>query len=128
MSDQADFGHSQPNPPSDADTNQLRMLVVGTVGYEPRKIDINLTTQKIVFANFSEISTKMLRLIRPDVVLSTLIGDHFDAMDLAVKLKNIGFSGRYRAVTLGLPDPDLIRSEVHFMAPDLDFDVYQMDT
>ena len=61
--------------------------------------------------------------IEPDTVVSSLFGRGFDAIDIAKQLYRLGFTGRYRALTGNLPNPDMIRREVAQVAPGLDFDV-----
>jgi hypothetical protein len=58
-----------------------------------------------------------------EVVLSPLMAQGFDALDVAMQLAGFGFAGRYRAVAEDLPDPGLVRREVRRAAPCVDFDV-----
>ncbi len=76
------------------------------------------------FAAFDELSADLLRDARPDLVLSALMGESFDALDLARRLDELGFRGRYRALTNPLPRPDDVRDEVRAAAPGLDFDLF----
>lgn len=59
-----------------------------------------------------------------DLVLSALMDDGFDALDVARRLAKAGFRGRYRAVTVPLPDPGAVLAEVRAEAPGLDFDLF----
>lgn len=79
------------------------------------------------FVGFGDVTDALLRAVAPDVVLSSLMGEDFDALDLARRLGDLGFRGRYRAITSGLPNPHVVRTEVRAAAPDLDFDIFVLD-
>jgi len=74
-------------------------------------------------ACFAELDTHLLNATRPDMVVSALIGDGFDAIDVARRLMQLGYRGPYRALTDPLPRPGIVRAEVRAAAPDLDFDL-----
>ncbi|TNC51163.1 hypothetical protein FHG66_06345 [Rubellimicrobium rubrum] len=76
------------------------------------------------FASFSEIDARLLSDVKPDVVLSALMGESFDVIDLACRLVELGFAGRYRALTTALPNAEAVRNEVQAIAPSLDFNFY----
>lgn len=65
---------------------------------------------------------------QPDIILSPLVADDFDAVDVAIKLIELRFKGRYRVITHDMPDAALIRQEVRSFAPQLDFDLLLMPT
>ena len=69
----------------------------------------------------------LLRVTAPDLVLSALMGDDYDVIDLALRLALLDFTGRYRALTSGLPNPRVVLAEVHQVAPDIDFDLFDLD-
>lgn len=79
------------------------------------------------FAGYADVTAEAMARIAPDVVLSALFAADFDALDLARRLAEIGFAGRYRALTMALPNPSVIRSEVAGVAPGLDFDLFIID-
>lgn len=60
---------------------------------------------------------------RPDIVLSPLVTSQFDVLELAIKLDQLNFEGRFRAITAPLPAPEIILSEIRFECPALDFDL-----
>ncbi|EPX86147.1 hypothetical protein ruthe_00956 [Rubellimicrobium thermophilum DSM 16684] len=76
------------------------------------------------FARFEDLSADLLHALKPDLVLSPLMGEDFDALDVAQRLDALGYAGRYRALTNPVPDPDAIRAEMRSVAPDLDFDLF----
>ncbi|MEJ6402149.1 hypothetical protein [Yoonia sp. 2307UL14-13] len=65
---------------------------------------------------------------QPDIILSPLVADGFDAVDVAIKLIKLQFRGRYRVIANDMPDAALIRQEVRSFAPQLDFDLLLMPT
>lgn len=76
------------------------------------------------FARFPELTAPLLAETKPDMVLSALVGDEFDAMEVARRLVEFGFQGRYRALTDDLPDAGAVRAEIQEIAPNLDFDLF----
>ena len=79
------------------------------------------------FVGFDDVTAGLLSELRPDVVLSALLGENFDALELARRLHALKFAGRYRALTNGLPNPGVVRAEVQAAVPDLDFDLFVID-
>lgn len=78
------------------------------------------------FAAFHDVTQQMLQTISPDLVLSALTGDDYDVVELARKLAFLGFCGRYRALTSGLPNPHMVLNEVSAAAPQIDFDLFDL--
>jgi hypothetical protein len=76
------------------------------------------------FTSFADLDEHLLNGLKPEVVLSALMGESFDAVDVARRLAELGFTGRYRALTNMLPNADAVRDEVREVAPDLDFDLF----
>ncbi len=76
------------------------------------------------FIALADLDAALLDRLRPDIVLSALLGEDFDAMDVARRLATLGFQGRYRALTAALPAPGVVRAEVRAVAPGLDFDLF----
>ncbi len=108
------------------------MLVVGrlsTLQRGPRvaqQVAAVAPTQDLHFCEYQELAAEVLHDIQPTVVLSVLLGPDFDALDLARRLRELGYTGMYRALTAGLPDPALVRAEVANVAPDLDFELFNI--
>jgi hypothetical protein len=74
------------------------------------------------FVSFSTLSHAHLHDPRPELVVSALMGEEFDVVDVATRLSNLGYVGRYRAVMKQpLPDPDMVHDEVRQVAPQIDF-------
>ncbi|MBM1278085.1 hypothetical protein JQU41_05135 [Ponticoccus sp. SC6-36] len=73
------------------------------------------------FTSFDDLTGELLLRTGATIVLSALWTDEFDVIDLAGKLSLMGFTGRYRAVSSGVPRPGLIVSDVRRVYPFLDF-------
>lgn len=65
----------------------------------------------------------MLQDQKSDIILSPLVSEDFDAVDVAGVLSALAYDGPYRAVTDTLPVPAIISREVRNHAPYLDFDL-----
>lgn len=76
-----------------------------------------------IVARFETLTLQFLAQVMPDTILAPLLGPDFDILDLVDRLKQIGFGGELRALTLPLPDPDAVRAEVRGHAAGLDFDL-----
>jgi hypothetical protein len=76
------------------------------------------------FASFADLDQEHLADPVPDVVLSALMGENFDAIDVARRLAELGYAGRYRALSNAIPSTETIREEIREVAPDLDFDLF----
>jgi len=60
------------------------------------------------------------------IVLSTLMARGRDVIEIARLLSDLAFSGRYRVIADGLPNPDLVTQEVAAAAPEIDFEVLNL--
>lgn len=87
-------------------------------GGNPENPDVRL----VEFDEFLELSTR-----KPaDVVLSPMIGDTYDCIDVAQHLFAAGFTGSYRVMTPDLPNPGILRQEIRSLCPGLDFDLVEL--
>lgn len=78
------------------------------------------------FIGIADLTARKLCETGAAIVLSPLVGDDFDVVDVAHRLLSLGFRGRYRAISEELPDAELIREEIRCFAPELDFDLLLM--
>lgn len=69
------------------------------------------------------ITAGTLAILRPDVVLTPLVGAGFDCLDVALALCEAGYAGQLRAVVSFVPNPALVRREIAGACPGLDFDL-----
>ncbi len=103
------------------------MLVVGNLRSWARQGRVPPQIDGFHFVGFQDITPDYLADLNPEVILSALMADQFDALDLARKLSDAGFQGRYRAVTVDIPNPRAVMAEVRAVAPGIDFDLYIID-
>ena len=75
------------------------------------------------YIEVEEISKDLLERFEPEVVLSPLVGKGFDAIDVAVRLTSCGYTGRLRATSPDLPNPNLVAKEIRSICPEIDFDL-----
>jgi hypothetical protein len=80
-----------------------------------------LPTENIAFIAFEDVTEEFFERVKPKAVFSPVLASGFDCIELAVTLRNIGFSGSYRALSSNLPKPELIEREVSQMCPRIDF-------
>lgn len=74
-------------------------------------------------ARLGELDASLLRDAEPELVISSLLGDGFDAIDVAIRLAGLGYTGPYRVLCPPLPKPEAVRDEIRAAAPGLDFDL-----
>lgn len=103
------------------------MLVVGNLKAWRRKGRAVPQIAGFHFVGLQDVTADLMAAVQPDVVLSALMSDGFDALDLARQLEALNYRGRYRALTTSLPNPTSIIAEVRGVAPGLDFDLYTID-
>ncbi len=104
----------------------VRILVVGEVHKWQARGRRLPEDRTMAFVEFHELDREMLQLCAPETVLSPVLCGSFDCLDLALRLGELGFRGRYRAMANGLPDPWLIRQEIAESCPGLDFDIVDL--
>ncbi len=110
-----------------AKTTGPAILVVGNLdSWKSQGRPIPILTG-FYFTSFQDVTADLLQHLAPYLVLSALMGDDYDVIDLARKLARFEFVGRYRALVSGLPNPKLILNEVRSAAPQIDFDLFDLD-
>ena len=80
----------------------------------------------MVVAPFEALDAELLSRTHPDCVVTPLFTTAFDVLDVAEKLVELGYAGRFLAVSQPLPNPRLIKSEVRAIGPNLTFDILQL--
>ena len=100
-----------------------RTLVVGDMARWNATRQIDRPSQHVRFISLELLTAEMVEGFAPDLVLSPLFAGAFDALDVARRLSEIGFAGRYRAITDSMPNIDMIRREVIEHSQGLDFDI-----
>jgi len=94
-----------------------RPVATVQAGTDPPMTDVH-------FASPCELGPYLLRSVRPDVILSPLICQANDVIEIAIILQTLGFAGLYRALAADLPHPDIVIAEVRAAAPRVDFDLF----
>lgn len=101
----------------------LSILVVGNIEhFLANKRDLPEIADT-VFCGINDLSAEFIAKYQPDVILSPLVTSKYDVIELAIKLEQLNYEGRFRAITAPLPNPDIIVSEIRFECPALDFDL-----
>ncbi len=104
----------------------MRILIIGDVSrWATEGRDIT-DTEDVTYAGVDDITRDLLLSHDPDIVLSPLVADSFDALDVAAILDEARFGGRYLAVSDPTIDKAVIMAEIAQIAPDLDFDVIEI--
>ncbi len=75
------------------------------------------------FVTLNDLTLALLHEHAPQIILSPLFADGFDALDVATRLHALGFEGRYRVLARDVPQLEIICNEVAQVAPGLDFDL-----
>lgn len=76
--------------------------------------------------SFHTLAPQLLLEHRPDVVLSPLLAQDFDILDVVDRLVRIGFGGRLVAVTGSLPDAVAVQNEVRQQCAQFRFDLVEL--
>ncbi|ARU00823.1 hypothetical protein [Yoonia vestfoldensis] len=75
------------------------------------------------YLGIAQLTPFTLRRYAPALVLSPLVCDGFDAVDVAQRLQAARYQGLYRVIADDLPDAQIIRNDIRNAAPDLNFDL-----
>lgn len=106
--------------------SQLKTLVVGDVKRWLRLGNSLPDVEGLQFVSLDELTTSLLASFQPDLVLSPLMQQDYDAAEIARKLNDLGFRGRYRAISDAVPDKQLVARDIATIAPDVDFDIIDL--
>jgi len=74
---------------------------------------------RVLTVAFARLDAGLLARVLPDCVLTGLVGEGFDAMDVAERLQSLGYGGEFWVVCPPLPDLPLVRSELTAAFPEL---------
>lgn len=72
------------------------------------------------------LSDALLARLRPDIVLSPLLSDAHDILDVARRLDRLGYSGALRALSPPLPHVNMVLGEVRLACGRRDFDIIEV--
>ena len=105
--------------PAGAPANAARtVLVVGDHPPTPLRAGA-LVPGRIVAVTFGQLDAALLARVLPDCVLTGLVAEGFDAMDVAERLQALGYGGEVWVVCPPLPDLPLVRRELTAAFPGL---------
>jgi hypothetical protein len=117
----------QPRPQVAAPSHLSTVLVVGNLESWQKSGRLVPNLPGFHFAAFKDVTSRLLHEVAPDLVLSALMGDDYDVIELARRLAMLDYLGRYRALTAHLPNPALVLNEVRAAAPQIDFDLFNLE-
>jgi len=104
----------------------VRTLVIGNISRWNAEGRVTVSFDQVRYTEIHGLTESTLECAAPDIILSPLVGDDFDVMEVAIRLSELGYKGRYRAISQNIPNADMIRTEVRDHAPELDFDLLPM--
>ena len=112
-----------PGPVGDAHRPGPIALAVSRRGTPRRLIFDAECGAWLLLSGFDELDGALLARHRPAVVISRVLDRGFDALDLARRLAELRYPGRFVALADALPRPWLVRCEVVRACPGLRFEV-----
>lgn len=124
----AQGGPDDPVPDAGGATGPVRARILA-VGDLASALATDITRpEDVVCLPFAEIDAAALARIRPEVVISLMVGPGFDCIDVAERLTEAGFRGTFRAVAPRVPDKGMVQREISDRFPGLDFDLVMVKT
>ena len=106
----------------------FRTLIVGDLARWGASGHDTAAFKSFEFCSFNDLNTDILRDFAPEMILSPLVGDNFDVLEVASCLRRLGYKGYYRAISPPMPNACVIVGDVRTVAPKLDFDVVEVPT
>lgn len=100
-----------------------KTVVIGDLDRWKTQGRITVDLQDFVFIDLVSLNAEVLDALQPEIILSPLFCHEFDVVDVATRLRELGFKGRYRAIWQTVPNAAIISTEVRGHAPGLDFDI-----
>ena len=76
-----------------------------------------------VFATFGDVGPDLIANTAPDIIVSPLFNGAFDAAELAERLDELGYEGRYVVLAPPLPHPEVIERDVLSAGPGVQVEV-----
>jgi hypothetical protein len=84
---------------------------------------LSARTRACHVVNFDKLNAQVIRDLKPETVISSVMSARFDCMDVAALLAEAGFDGRYGVIAEDIPDPGIIRDELRRQYPLLAIDL-----
>lgn len=104
-------------------SEKIVILAVGDTMQEDPKALKFPKFEKIFYVGFFDVTSEILDRINPTLILSPLLGNSFDCLELALQLQQLEYRGKYRVVAPKLTNPSMVTREVRNQTPGLDFDI-----
>lgn len=104
-------------------TKAISTLIIGDLGRWKSEGRDTSSANDFSFLSLAELTEGILSQIAPDIILSPLIADEFDAIDVAEVLARLQYQGCYRALASSPHNGRVIKDEVAAIAPALNFDI-----
>lgn len=104
-------------------SGSIKMLVVGDVTRWQSRGRLPDPPDGYEFIDLAQLDSQKIRQYDAALIVTPLISDRFDAVDVAEKLASVCFKGMFRVLTNHLPDVDIIRVDIQDVAPCVDFDL-----
>jgi len=84
---------------------------------------------QVHFTSLMALVGNVLHELNPAEVISPLISGGCDAHQVARRLSDLGFRGRYKVLTTALPRPDMVRAEIsNAAAPEIAVSLVDIST
>lgn len=109
-------------PTQEIESPNLVVLAVGDVFQWHEASNSLPENAQITFADFSDVTADFLDMLKPQVIISCLVSQHFDFIDLGQTLQAVNFQGCFRIIAPKLPNPSVVVSEAQSMCPKLNID------
>lgn len=94
--------------------------VVVVVGTDSDVMDLVRSSDAVLHTSYASLSEELIATYGPGRVICPLIGDGFDAYEVASLLQRLAFKGRLDVLTPGLPSVKLVSRELRLVAPGLE--------
>lgn len=72
----------------------------------------NVAEEALRFVTFAELTPRLLHDLAPSLLISPLMGEGFDAVDVAHRLEAAAFKGRFRVLSPPIPEPEAVQAEI----------------
>ncbi|MDA5094835.1 hypothetical protein O2N63_12140 [Aliiroseovarius sp. KMU-50] len=99
------------------------ILAVGDVVPDTDRTTKFPESEKIQYLKISDINAEVLRWRRPLMIISPLMCNSFDSLELAVKLQELGYTGKFRVLAPNVANPNMILKEIASQAPSIDIEI-----
>lgn len=107
----------------DTCSGAIKILVIGDVTRWQSCGRLRDAPEGYEFIDIAQLDPQKIRQYDAALIVTPLISDGFDAVDVAEKLASVRFKGMFRVLTNHLPDVDIIRDDIQDVAPCIDFDL-----